>query len=784
MKENIKEIDTLVKNPFNLREFLEKYLFHWKWFALGIILSFSCAYLYLRYTIPEFEVVSTILIQDRENQSISSELSAFQDLGIASNSQSLFYTEIGILESRSLMAKVVKELEINKTYIAKGRFRSSELYKENLPFKLNFFEKDSLLYNKDTLVSIVPISQTKFDLFDGKDKKVGSYLFGENVESKIADFTVIPTLNAPIEIEQKISIYITKVMTKANTYRHKIQISQVNRKSSLVTMKLRDINKQKAEDVLMVLLEQYNIETIIDKSLVANSTDRFINERIDAISKELTIIDKDVEKFKTSNNLTDIASESNLILTTNNALEKEIIDLTTELKLVKYVIDYLNRYDNKLIPTNLGLKSPMLNQSTLKYNEILIDRNRLLQSSNNLNPIIVNLDNQISNLKISITESLANLKSSLTISLNDLKSQELKMNSKINSVPKKERKFRDIQRSQQIIESLYLYLLQKREENAITLAIKVPNAKIIDPAFGGPKPISPVKLFVYVIALGMGLGIPFIVIYLVFLLDNKVHTVEDIEPIVNVPILGDIPRLKKTGDFIIPNDERSPFTEAFRIIRTNSHFLLSSINKECKTIFVSSTISGEGKSFVSINFARILALSSKKVLLIGGDIRNPKIAKYLNIPNKEGLTHFLADPKLKAASLIEYVNDVGFDILQGGHITPNPTELLMNGRFDELLNYAKSNYDFIIIDTAPVSLVTDTVFLTQNRADLFIYVVRASYLDKRMLQVPKKLNESKKIQNMAIILNDTKPNGAYGYGYGYGYGTDEKKKNWFQKIFK
>jgi len=458
------DIITSQDSAFNLREFLEKYLFHWRWFVLGLILAVLGAFLYLRYTTPEYEVVSTILIQDKENQSISSELSAFEDLGLASNSKSMFYTEIGILKSRSLMEKVVKKLGINKTYLAKGRFRDSELYGNNLPFKLNFFGKDSLLYKKDTLLSIIPTSQTNFDLFDGKDKKVGSHLFGENVVSNIADFTVIPTSTVPIEVDQKIVIYITKVKTIANSYSLKTQIEPVNRKSTLINMTLKGANKQKTHDILSELLEQYNIEAIIDKSLIAKNTDKFINERIDEISKELTLVDKSVETFKTSNNLTDIDSESNLILSSNSKLEKETVDLKTQLKLVDYIIDYISLNKKDLIPTNLGLQHKILNQSTLKYNEILLERNRLLQSSNSLNPVIVNLESQITNLRTSISQSLSNLKSSLTISLNDLKNQERKINSKITSVPKKERQFRDIKRSQQIIESLYLYLLQKRRK--------------------------------------------------------------------------------------------------------------------------------------------------------------------------------------------------------------------------------------------------------------------------------------------------------------------------------
>jgi capsular exopolysaccharide synthesis family protein len=768
---------------FNLREFLEKYLYHWKWFVLGLVLALISAHLILRYIVPEYQVVSTILIQDEEKGSVSTELSAFEDLGLVSNSKSKFDTEIGILNSRTLNEKVVKKLGINITYFAKGRFRDAELYGDNLSLKLNFFGRDSLLYKRDTLIAIVPTSNTKFDLYDANENKIGSYLFGENIKSDLTDFTVIPTSNSMMEIGLKINVHLTKVKNVANYYRSEILIEPVNRNSSLVNLMLKGESKQKCEDVLRVLVEQYNIESILDKSLIANNTDAFINERIEAISEELTTVDKDVETFKTSNSLTDIESESNLILNSNRDLIEETVDLETQLKLVDYIINYIKQNDNKLIPTNLGLDAAALNESTNIYNDILLERNKLLRSSNNLNPVIVNLDAQISDLKTSINQSLSNLKSSLSISLKDLNTQEEKLSTKITSVPQQERQLKVIKRQQQIFETLYLYLLQKREENSISLAIKAPNAKVIDAAYGTDIPVSPRKLYYYLAALVLGVVVPFVIIYLVFLFNNKVHTVEDIENVLDAPILGDVPSAKKKGNFIINNDDkRGPLMEALRIIRTNLHFVLLNNKKTSKTIFVSSTFKGEGKTFVSINLARILAINKKKVILIGGDIRNPKLSEYLNIEDNIGLTHYLADHTQNPESLIERVSELNFDLLQGGVIPPNPSELLMNGRFDELLKFATANYDYVIVDTAPVNQVTDTVLLSQDRADLFVYVVRANYLDKRMLKVAKKMHETKKLQNMAIVLNDTNPNGIYGYGYGYGkgygYGAEVKKPWW------
>ena len=765
---NNSKLDSLKGEEFNLREFLEKYIYHWKWFALGLILALAGAFIYLRYTIPQYEVESTILIQDKENESIYSELTAFEDLELVSNSKSQFSTEIGVLKSRGLMERVVEKLELNKTYYAKGRFRNSELYGSSLPFKINFFGKDSTLIHLDTLLSIIPSSQTEFALLNKRGKIIGNHLFGENIVSKIGDFTVTPTSLTPIEIGQKIDISIRPIEPVADSYRIKTKIEPVNRKSSLINMSLIGANKEKSHDIIAVLLEQYIKESIIDKSLIAGNTDKFIAERIQAISEELTLVDNDVQSFKAGNNLTNLDTQTDLFLSSNTTLEKETLDLTTQLKLTDYVFNHLDKNNNDLLPTNLGLPGISLNESTLRYNEILLERNRLSQSTNDQNPVILNLDNQINNLKTSISQSLMNLKSTLAISLSDLKNQEYQLGSKITAIPKKERQFRDIQRRQQTIEALYLYLLQKREENAISLAVKTPNAKIIDTPYAKPGQAFPKRMFIFAIASVIGLSIPFVLLYLLFLVDNKIHSIDELNTISSVPILGGVPRYKRKNKLLLSETDTTSMTDVFRVLRTNMHFMLSKPTEGAKTIFVTSTIAGEGKTLTAINLAKILSMSSKKVLLIGGDIRNPKLAAYLKIPKKEGLSNYLATDSLRAENLIEHVSSINLDVLQAGTHSPNPSELFMNGRFDQLLAHAKANYDYIIVDTAPVNLVTDTIVLSEGRADLNVYVVRANYLDKRMIKVLNKLQESGQLQHLAVVLNDINSKGLHGYNYNYG----------------
>ena len=385
-------------------------------------------------------------------------------------------------------------------------------------------------------------------------------------------------------------------------------------------------------------------------------------------------------------------------------------------------------------------------------------------------------------LRQSIEQSLVNLRSSLSFSLSEARNQEYRINSKRKVAPQQEREFQDIKRKQQIIEALYLYLLKKREENAISLGIPVPNAKIIDKADGSNLPVSPKPMLVYLIGGILGLLIPFMIISIRSLLDNMVHSYDDVEAAVKAPIIGDIPKSRSKKNVIITDTDNSNIAESFRLLRTNVNFMLSGAKDEAKSIFVTSTLSGEGKTFVAINLASSLALLEKRVLLIGADIRKPKIASYLNIKPTTGLTHFLMDKHLEAQDVIMYNKETNIDIIDSGEIPPNPSELLLNGRFESVLTYAKQHYDYIIVDTAPVNMVTDTLLLGDH-ADLFIYVVRAEYLDKRMLKVPQTMFENKRLPNMTMLINDTDyENKGYGYGYGYGYGNAEKKP-WYKKLF-
>ncbi|WP_111709963.1 GumC family protein [Lutibacter citreus] len=767
----------------NFRELFEKYLFYWKWFFIAGVLSILAAYFYLRYTPQQYQVSSTILIDDEKNGGLSSELSAFEDLGLIGGSQANIDNEIGILRSRSLMETVVKELQLNVSIFNVGKVADIELYKDNAPFAVVFGEDQPELSKLGAAIRISILSKESFNILNEDKEIIGKYAFGELVTYKWISFKLSALSTIENYINEELFLYIRPLEDTVESYKNAVSIEPNDKKSSLINLSMTFPIRSKAKDIIDKLVEVYNKNAIEDKSSIAKDTDIFITERLDVIREDLSVVDKGVETFKTTNKLTNIQAESQLILSTNSNVEQKIVDLNTQLKLVEFVSKHVQENTHDLVPSNLGLADANLNASTLKYNELLLNYNRLKKGSGKLNPILLNLEDQIGRTRVSILQSLSNLESTVKISLKDIQKQDYRLNSKISSVPRQEREYRDIERQQKITETLFLYLLEKREENAISLAVTAPNAKIIDAAHGSKYPVSPKRKIVYLAFLLVGLIIPIVILYIKFLLDNKVHSRKDIEAVVKAPYIGDIPKYLGTNKIVVGKEERSGIAESFRMLRTNLDFMLVGFEGKSKTIFVTSTVSGEGKTFIAVNLASVLALSNKKVLLIGSDLRKPKLEEYLDIKFGKGLSHYLTDTSLLIKNVISTVKNLNIDVIHAGVVAPNPSELLQSSRFEEVLKYGKEHYDYVIVDTSPVKLVTDTLLISKH-ADLFLYAIRADYLDKRMLEIPALLYEEKRLSNMAVVLNDIDLERGYVYGYGYGYGEELTKKSWWKKLLK
>lgn len=781
------------EEDFNLRDTLDRYLNNWQWFVLAACLCLSIAFIYLRYSTPQYQASTTILVKDEKKGGMLSELSAFADMGIGGGMKSNLDNEIEILKSRTLVERTVKKLGLHIVLIEKGNVISTERYK-NTPIEVNFINTKPGFYAEKMQLDFAELSPNTFAL--GSKLEAGEkptllnpkkeYRYGEVIATRNGDLIVSKSSNLGNKFyteDKALRISVNPLENVIASYMARLKVNPISKMSSVVEITITDPVTKRAEDFLDHLVQIYNEDAAADKSFISENTSKFVAERLLLITQELDGVEKDAERFKTSNKLTDIETEAKLFIEGSSDYNKKRVEMEIQLNMVSSMLDFMKKGSiSDLMPTNIisGSDASGLMDS---YNQLVLERNRILKSATPENPAVIKLEEQIVSLKANIAESLRRMQANLNIQKRDLRSQEGLLDSKIGEIPGQERQFRVIARQQKVKEELYLYLLQKREETAISMAATAPNARVIDAAKASNAPVSPKKNIIYLAALLLGLLIPFGIIYIIDLLDTKVKSRFDLSKKFDIPFLGDIPN-SITPNEIIDSTSRTGTAEALRIVKTNLDFMLGQVPEgQAKTIFMTSTVSGEGKTFLSVNLAGTMALSKKKVLLMGMDVRNPKLNEYLRMPNNSGLTDYLSSSK---AVISDYIfKSDNFDnlyVLPAGAIPPNPTELLMSKKVEELFAQFKQEYDYIIVDMAPVSLVSDTLMLAEH-ADATVYVVRAHFLDKRMLHIPKLLYQEGKLKNMAVLLNDTQLNKSYGYGYGYGYGVHEVEKAWYEKIF-
>lgn len=784
-------------NNFDLGAFIKTYTRNWKWFALSLLLVIGFGYFYLRYTTPRYAAQAKIqILEDRS----SSELGAFQDLQVFSGgTNNAVEDEIQVIKSRSNFIQVVKELGLNKRISVLGNIRDSEIYTQSPPFNINFIESDSIIdrANFRFFISLIS-SDTKFRYSETEDGPVKEYTFGANISTSIGDIVILPNQDLRKFSGSKFRINVNDVASRAEFYRNVVSIAPAGKASNILNVYLEDPIQKRAKDVINTLIAVYNKNTIQDKKDIADRTSTFIDDRIGEISTNLSSVDQTVEDFKTGRGLTDIASEANINLNVGVENRQQLENAVLELNIaasMKDIVDSQQGYE--VLPSNIGLSDPSIAGTTVRYNELVAERNRLLKSSNEKNPIIVNLDQRLDGLKKSMQSSLNSITNNLNLTVNSLSNQQSKINSRIYSAPKNERALRDITRQQQTTESLYLYLLQKREESQIAFASSSPKSKVIDDAYSySSAPVFPQKKIVYFASLFLGFFIPFSIIYVRELLDNKVHNKIELEKLVKgAPILGELPRLAQKDSKLVYNQDRSVLAESLRILRTNLDYVLSSARKKGisknNVVFITSSVSGEGKTFLSSNLSMVLASTNKKVLLVGADIRNPKLSSFfagkesdaLNKPRRikeTGLTEYLMDETLRTEDIITpmLVYDNTIDIIYSGKIPPNPAELLMNTRIKTLFETVKEKYDYIIVDTAPMLAVTDTLLISEH-ANQIIYVTKAGATETKILEFPLKLKNEGKLKNLSFVVNNVK-NADLGYGGRYGYGYSKPIKMWWK----
>lgn len=785
----------------NIQELLFRYLIHWPWFVASVLFCVICAFAYLKVATPVYNVSATVLIKDEDKGGGTNMASELEKMGLGGmiTSSSNVDNEVEVLKSKSLALEVVEQLNLYVSYQNEDGWLSKEMYRTS-PVLVSLTPQEADHLPKPMRVKMVLLDSNKFDV----EIEVGKKKYQKHLdklpavfptdEGTVAFLANPDTLGCPWGKVQHITATIGKPMATAKGYSRALSIAPTSKTTSVVNISIQNSNTQRGKDFINKLIEVYNVNTNNDKNEVAQKTAEFIDERIGIISKELGSTEQDLETFKRTAKITDLTSEAKIALEGNAEYEKRRVENQTQISLVKDLQRYLQGNEFEVLPSNVGLQDAALAAAIAKYNEMLMERNRLLRTSTENNPTIINLTSSIQAMRANVVASMDATLKGLQITKADLQREAKRFSQRISDAPTQERQFVSIARQQEIKAGLYLMLLQKREENAITLAATANNAKIIDAAIPDEAPVAPRKMMILLAALMLGAGIPVGVIYLISLAQVSIEGRADVEKLTTLPVIGDIPVADELqGSIAVFENRNNLMSETFRGIRTNLQFLLE---EGQKVIMVTSTVSGEGKSFVSANTAISLSLLGKKVVIVGLDIRKPGLNKVFNLSAKEqGITQFLTDPKRNIMDLVQQSDiNPNLYILPGGAVPPNPTELLARKGLDIAIEQLKENFDYVVLDTAPIGMVTDTQLIART-ADLTMYVCRADYTRKSEFSLVNELAAANKLPCISIAINGLDLNkkkygyyygyGKYGkyygygkrYGYGYGYGEHDKHIN-------
>ncbi|MBO5697469.1 MAG: polysaccharide biosynthesis tyrosine autokinase [Alistipes sp.] len=775
--ENIERESTSSLPRFTLYDFVQLILSNWYWFALSIIVCCLCAAFYLRRTAPVYQRSASVLVKDSRKGS-AAEVVAFSDIMGGMGRRSVD-NEIYILQSRRLMEEVVKRYDLGTSYSVSGRIRTADIY-GSTPLLVKFItaapsDAGSFKYTikKDGKVALGEFRDRK-----GEEQSFKATAeVGDTITTPLGKIVFVPTPYIDQYTDKKVNVTKYPLNEITESYRKRLQCNITDKMASVINISMTDVVPKRAEDVINGIIDAYNADAINDKREISNLTEKFINERLLTLGQELNVADDEIASFKKQNRIYSPQEEASMSAEEIARLKKESMSLEGSLEIAQYILDYVRNdaSGSSLIPAATvsmsGASSALASQIDM-YNTNVLNYQRLLAESSENSPVIMDLKAQISSVRGAIITSLESHIEGLKLQIANVSSEQRKADWRMTSSPTKEKELLSITRQQKVKEELYIYLLTKLEENALTGATAESNARVIDLAYGSNRPISPRSMMIYLMALVIGAIIPFVILYVMELLNTTVRSRREVEEALSAPFLGDIPRFEGKADYnvVVKENSRDVISEAFRILRTNINFM--SVDRNMQVITLTSSIPHSGKTFISTNLAMTLAISGKKVLLMDLDLRRRTLSKQMGHRNdRRGLTSYLSGT---ISSLNDAISKTSLhdnlDMMYAGPQPPNPSEMLMSQRVDAMMAELRKMYDYIIIDNVPAMAVADAMIIDRF-VDLTIYVVRQGNLDRRQLPDIEQLYREKKFNNMAIVLNGVSHNrSSYGYGYGYGYG--------------
>ncbi|TDG37695.1 polysaccharide biosynthesis tyrosine autokinase [Pedobacter changchengzhani] len=758
---------------FNLRDLLNKYVYHWPVFVLSVFLFLTAGYLYLRYTQPIYMVTSSLLIKEKDRSASSDVLSK---LDPSKGSKSLD-NEIEILKSRTLMRQVVDRLHLNVTYKNVGKIVNTDAY-ETRPVVIIPSKLDSNYYGHDFNLTFVDNAHYQLEDVISHKKVTGPL---DTLHQTPFGVYRIDKINPSINLsKEQLKVTIFKPNDVVTGVLGGLSVENVNKRSTIIQLSYVTPSVKLGEDILNTLAQVYNEAAFEDKNQTVKNTLAFINKKLEPITGELTSVEKQVEQFKSSQGIIDMSAQGDLYLGNVKSNDLKLADVNIKLAVIDDINQYVNANANReKIPSTMGIEDPQLAAQIAQLADLQTQKQQLLATTPAANPIFEPLNQQIATLRKNIQGNVKNIAVVLQRTKNQIVGGNNIAQGAIKKIPGQEREFISIKRQQVAKESLYNFLLQKREETELSFASTVPDSRLIDPAIGTGGPIKPKKQIVMLVAFLIALILPVTYIHAKDLLKNKVYSKADLNSLTKAPLLGELSFEEGTDAIVVSSDSRRVIAEQFRALRTNLQFIQGkSVPGAGRVTLFTSSISGEGKSFVASNLGVTFALSGRRTIILELDLRKPKIIKYLKLSSKLGLSNYF----IGKASYEDILQESGVHpklfVMGSGPIPPNPSELLMQIEMDDLIGHLRKDFDEIIIDAPPVGLVTDAQILAPL-ADATLYVVRHGVTLKADIQQFDALYKQDKFPKLNLILNGVQVGGKYGYGYGYGYYGEDAESNKF-----